>query len=149
MLPQIPLPQYVLEAFLTVAVSLCRVFRAGAVVVIIMVADELCFVSSGGRLLFASAMPEFIQWRFKWEELLYLLWRAAFFLHTLRPVLAISTRIALCKLTGNGEKGNVAWLLALFHPMGLHLKCLLWQYKVAYVWVGGDSDWQPAEGEGK
>lgn len=36
-------------------------FRAGVVVVIIMVADELCFVSSGGRLLFASAMPEFIQ----------------------------------------------------------------------------------------
>lgn len=73
-------------------------FRVGAAV-IVMVADELCFASSGDRLLFASTTPEFIQQCFKREEILYLLLGTTFF--------PLSTRILLCKLNGNGEKGNV------------------------------------------
>lgn len=65
---QIPLPHHVLEASLTVAVSLCHVFGVSSVVVIVMAADELCFVSSGGSLLFSSNMPEFILQCFKsWD----------------------------------------------------------------------------------
>lgn len=55
------------------------------------------------------------------------------FLLSLRPLLAVSTRIVLCKWKENGEKGNVAWLRASFHLLALHLKCLLWQCRVAGV----------------
>lgn len=82
----------------------------GAAVVIIMVADELCFVSSGGRLLFASTTPEFIQKHFKSDEILYLV-LSPLCTSLSRPPLsvqAVSTRILLCKLNGNGEKGNAA-----------------------------------------
>lgn len=67
-LPQIRLPQHVLEASLTVAVSLCHMLRVAAAVVIIMVADELFFPCPGGRLLFASSIPKFIQLYFKSDD---------------------------------------------------------------------------------
>lgn len=77
-LPQIRLQKHVLEAFLAAAVSFCHMLRVAAAVVIVMVADELCFPSSRNRLLLASARPKFIQRCFKREEMLCLLLRSTF-----------------------------------------------------------------------
>lgn len=74
-------------------------FGVAAAAVIVMVADKLCFASTGDRLLFTSTMTEFIRQCFKREEVLCLLTSA-------RPPL--STRILSRILNGNGEKGNVA-----------------------------------------
>lgn len=64
--------------------------------------NELYLVSSGDRLLFASTTPEFIQQYF----ILSPLWISPS--HLPLSVQAVSTKILLCKLNRNGEKGNEA-----------------------------------------
>ena len=87
-------------------------FRVGATLAIVMVADELCCVSSCSRLLFASTRPEFIQQSLPREKVSSAVYRFLPPLSTsgsrLRlSVQAISTKITLCKLNGNREKCSV------------------------------------------
>lgn len=88
LLPQIPLPVHVLEASLTVAESFCSVFRADAAAVIVTLAEQLCCVSFGSRLLFASATPEFSLQSFEREKVSC----TTFFLPFLLPFLSYSVR---------------------------------------------------------
>ena len=108
LLPQIPLPAHVLEPSLTVAESFCRVFRAGAAAVIVTLAEQLCCVSFGSRLLFASATPRVHSAKFRAREgiLYYFLSPLpTSFLVLFCPSMRHQQRLCCASQNGNGAKG--------------------------------------------